>query len=348
MALNYLEELDYSKTNAAEQDYPKFDYDKAVLAMAEIYYRNLPLGASNKGWHTEYKNAIDKTNTIIYKREKEKLDKILAHPRVGQLIPKEYWADLNDLIGPSSKFCGHQHMLFAVEKMIELSLKEKRTEIAVISPCSGSKPYSDLARYKRFIDASKSTRLFDFLICSVLPCTITPFDASVCYPIANYSMPIFEPSEMFRQIDKRLTTKHLVEIIQRLGYKKLIFVHWEENELNVIHLIKEYGFPENAIIEPYKIDLYRRAHMFNFSTKELPEPKKFWKGIYNVRFTMSKPLSCFMRDVFGPSVYPFFKSGWDDIDDITKQYAGYSEKAVEKVRAQCGLENLKDEVGLIW
>lgn len=351
MTSKYIETLDYSLMSDEEKDYPKFDYDTALkrtVAQTAESLHTVLLHGNKIDWLREYDEAEDKSTTVLWKMEKEKFDRNINHIHADALIPREYWADFKTLIGPSVKICGHQHILFAIEKMIELSLKEKRAEILVVVPCSFAKPYSHVKQIEKIVNASKHTRLFDVMVASVFPATITPFDASVCYPCFCYSTPIEKISDMFCQIDERLISKHLVEIVRRLGYKKLIFVHRNENHHQVRHLKEEYGFPDNFIVEPYKIDLYRKAHFFKNSSMELPEPKRFYYGVIGSRWLISRVLNAFFRDIFGPRVYPYFPSGWAEMDPRILEYAGYSEEAVQKVKEEVGIETPSGLVNFEW
>ena len=350
MTAKYIDTLDYSQFLELEKDYPKFNYEKAVEILVFQSARDMRTVAKSDAaieMLKEWDGIEDKTKTAIWKKTVEKLNETLENGNVEKLIPKEYWCDISSLIGPSVRVSGHQHILFGIEKMIEISLTKKRADILIVVPCSFSKPYSKNNANKKLLKASRETGIFDVMVASIFPATLTPFDASVCYPCAFYSTPLKEISDMWSQVDERLISKHLVEIIRRLGYKKVIFAHYGQNHLNVKHLIEEYGFPRDFIVEPYKIELYNRAHRFRWSTMDLPEPKRFYPLISS-RWGGGVMMNCFMRDIFGSSVYPYFPTGWDELDPKIKEYCGYSKEAVEKVKDEVGIKEPSNLVEFLW
>lgn len=329
--------LNYDLTTDDERDYPQFNYDKAIMRMAMDAGKycgenNLRTEISEKR-RKEFKSAERIGDTEIYRLEKERLDKMLANPNVDALIPKKYWTDFTLLIGDYIRVSTHAHSLYAQQKMLEIVGGMKRADVLLVTTCTASKPYSSVGRNQRFIKCSNETRLFDVLIASVIPTFITPFDASVCYPIANYSVDgdINVTSYNGNNISNTLFCKHFVEIIRRLGYKKIIFIHAGHLDARITRLRNDWGLNEKIMIEPYRFPVYKWANEFVFSTRELPVPKTFYHGASIVRFIGSSAVSCFMRDVFGPAVFPYFKVGWEHIDDKVKEYAGYSEQEIKEI-----------------
>lgn len=331
------DDLNYDLTTEMEREYPPFDYDKALIRMANDvgkYYgeNNLRTEISEKR-RKEFKSAERIEDTEIYRLEKERLDKMLANPNVDALIPKKYWTDFTLLIGDAVRVAAHPHSLHAQQRMLEIVGGMKRADVLLVTTCTASKPYSSVGRNQRFIKCSNKTRLFDVLIASVIPTFITPFDASICYPIANYSVEddLKISSYNGHKISNALFCKHLVEIIRRLGYKKIIFMHAGQLNTRISRLREHWGLNEKMIIEPYRFPVYKLANEFVFSTRELPVPKTFYHGASIVRFIGNSAASCFMRDVFGPAVFPYFKVGWEHMDDKVKEYAGYSEQEIKEI-----------------
>lgn len=347
--------FDYSKTRESERDYPKYNYDKALRTHCDHFANylmwspraNPQYAAACKKLVDDYKNASDKTRTKLWVEQKEKFDGIVNNPRVGQLIPKEYWADFDDLIGSDCKVCSHQHMIFAQARMLEILEKEKTADIIVAVPCSTTKPYSSVGRLQRFINCSKETRLFDVLVFSVNPIFVTPIDFTICYPFVNYSSPYDTASAVWEQTMYGLSVKHMAEAVRRLGYKKIIVAHGGSLDARV-QTMREWGFSEQTLIDVFNIDLYHKACKFKFSSKELPEPKKFYKGMMKSRFLSGNEISCFMRDVFGPQVFPYFKIGWEHVENDVKEYAGYSEAKVKEIVDSLGIMAERKPIELIW
>ena len=337
--------LDYNETTPEERDYPKFDYqkalDKAVANGAAQLCKNGMPTPKERAKKKEYDEAVDKTSTEVYRIEKERLDSIINNPQVDRLIPKQYWTDFSLLVNTYAAVGAHPHSLFAQEKMIEIMEGMERAEVLIIVPCTASKPYSAVGRNRRFIEASNATRLFDFMACSVVPTFLTPFDASVCYPFANYSATGNISSVAFHRVMDRLSVKHLAEAIRRLDYKKVIFIHYNNLENKTARLMSEWKFSKDTIIEFHHFNLYRKAVEFTFSTRELPTPKKFHKGLVATRIVGSNAVSCFMRDIFGPAVYPYFQVGWENVEPDIKEYVGYSEDEIRKVVDYVGIERPK-------
>lgn len=347
-------DLDYMGLTAGERECPPFDYEKALNNAAFLAAKYIedynPRTERTTRLKKEYENAENKKETEIYKNEKERLDKILAHSEVERLIPKSQWTDFTELVGHAIKVDAHPHVLFAQERMLQIAEKYKRADILVTSPCTASKPYSAVGRNQKFIKASRETGLFDYLISSTIPITLTPFDASVCYPFANYSTP--DDPKLSSYIGNRLVTllqcKNMAETIRRLGYKKVIFIHAGQLTPRVDYLKKVWHFDEKSLIEPYHYAMYYRASRFIFSTRELPEPKTFYSGAGITRFVGGSVVSCFMRDVFGPAVYPYFKMGWEDMDEKTKEYARYSEEERWAIVDDVGIEKPTGALDKFW
>ena len=347
--------FDYSKTLESERDYPKFEYDKALKTHCDHFANylmwspraNPQYAAVCKKLVDDYKNAEDKTKTKLWAEQKEKFDGIVNHSRAGQLIPKEYWADFDELIGSAAKVCCHQHMIFAQARMLEILEKEKRSDILVAVPCSSTKPYSSVGRIQRFANCSRETRLFDLLVFSVNPIFVTPIDFTICYPFANYSDPDNVESKLWAEVMYNLSVKHMAEAVRRLGYRKIIVAHGGTLEPRIRYM-REWGFGEQTLIDVFNIDLYHKACKFKFSSKELPEPKKFYKGMMKSRFLSGNEISCFMRDVFGPQVFPYFKTGWEHVENGVKEYAGYSEAKVKEIVDKLGIMSERKPIELIW
>ena len=341
-------DLNYAEAYPCELDYPKFDYESSLKAHCDLFADNALFSPSSaEDLVNEYKSAEDKRKTKLYFRQKEKFDRIISHSKVDRLIQKEYWTDFGEIIGSTGKVFCHPHMLFAQEKMIEIMTKKKRSDVLVATVCSLAKPYSSVMRLQRFINCSRDTGMYDFLVYSIIPIFITPVDFSVCYPFSAYSMEYHNTSDLMGDLGFRMGVKHLVETITRLGYKKVIFVHGGALD-DKIKYLREWGFTDKTLVDVFHIDLYHRASQFEFSSGELPEPKQFYPGLVKSRFITGNAISCFMRDVFGPQAFPYFKTGWEHVEDNIKEYAGYSEAKVKEIVDGLGITAVHKPVEFVW
>lgn len=341
MELNFLDTLECERIKG------NFDYEKTLDVLATHEAEHLLFGGpqrpERKQEVRDYNEATDKRSTQLYNRVKTRLDGILNNPEVEDYIPKEYWDDFEKLTGCSFYLWGHPHMNFAHLKQIEALEKIGPADTLVVTPCTHTKPYSNTNRFKRFIRCSKETRKFDFLAFSVVPTLVAPYDASSRYPLANYSWPVGEASPVLDELKCIQSSKNFFELVNVLKYKKIIFIHWDSLNDRLKVLNERYNcwsFADSKnienrkgfeYIEVHKLPVYRDSHRFKFSTKELPIPNKFYTGVLKTRFIEGTAVSCFMRDYFGPEVYPYFMQSWDNVSQGEKEYGNYSPELVENL-----------------
>lgn len=332
-----LDNHNYTDAWESELKEYKFDYEASAtrFAIEQGMYRGFG------GGPTKYKNDMRKQfretgienikSTEAWNIGTKNVDKILSNPLAGDLIPKEHWDSFENLMGSSFDIWCHPHLHFAHYKQIDEMSKLDRSKYLVVLPCSAAKPYSQQQRYGRWIRSANQYRDFDVCIFSVIPTFVAPYDSSIRYPFANYSWLHDKTSPMLDSLKILQSVNLFVDAVRALGYTKLIFFHSGGLDDRVQLLRDRYKFSESTIIDVQKIPVYWDSHRYKFSTKELPEPKEFHRGMTKIRFIGGRAPSLFINDYFGSHQRGQFLQWWDDVDDNTKQFCGYTKSKINKL-----------------
>lgn len=335
---------EHNYTDAWPQELKEYHFDREKSAIRFSQEQGMYRGFG--GGPTGYKNAMRKEfrNTPIEDIKKTeawnigatKLDEVLNNPHSADLIPKEHWDSFENLMGSSFDIWCHPHLHFAHYKQIDEMMKLKRSKYLVVLPCSAAKPYSQMQRYGRWVRASNDLRDFDVFIFSVIPTFIAPYDSSIRYPFANYSWLHDKTSPMLDSLKILQSVNLFVDAVRALDYSKLIFIHSGTLDDRIQLLKDRYKFSDESIIDITKLPIYYDAHRYKFSTQELPTPSEFYTGMIKMRLISGRSPSLFMNDFFGAHERKHFLQWWDEVDDNTKQFCGYSDAKIKKLMKSLG------------
>lgn len=350
-------ELNYSNMRDSEILNPNpFDFEKSVEIMAR-HQADFLLSCSNVDMDKkkrliqnvkDFNGANNIKETEIYKKQEFLLKSIVEEPSAGDLIPKKHWRNSDEFIGSSLDIWSHPHLNYAFYKQLEMMSKMKRSKYLVVIPCTMRKPYSAVQRTQRYAKLSVKTGAFDAIVFSVIPVFVGPYDASTKYPFANYSWNHNATSPVLDNLKFLQSCRYFAEAVRMLGYEKLIFIHNGGLNERIEILKKVWRFSDDSILDPFQFPEYLRMFRFSFSTRELPEPKKFWDGVAKGRVLESSPISQFLVDYFGDIFRPHVKAGLARITDEMREYANYDHEKMKKVLAKHRLPETKSSEIELW
>ena len=301
------------------------------------------LRKKKKQYVLDYKNAANKEDTELYADVQKQISDICNTLNADDLIPKKHWRNLNEFIGSSLDIWGHPHLNYAFYKQLEIMSKIKRSKYLFVIPCSMNKPYSSTRRVQGYMKISNETGLFDVLVFSVIPVFLAPYDASTKYPFSCYSWDHGKTSVPLDNLKYYQSCRYFAEAMRMLNYEKIIFCHNGSLDDRIDILKNDWKFSENNIIDIIKIPEYANAHRFKFSTGELPEPKKFWRGCAKTRFLESSAVALFLCDFFGSDIYPYLKSRSEGLTQTEKEYSGYNADKMQSYLSAYRIQNVKKD-----
>lgn len=130
------------------------------------------------------------------------------------LIPKERWVDPKEIQGAEIKTLRHPIIEEAFQKILEMYIPKH--DIALVSLCTTSRPYSTSRKWKRFKKMWEDE--VDFIICS--NGGIIPLEFENCYPYLTYDAHGEKENdrEYVEQCYRRLRI-----FFKKFEYKRIIF-----------------------------------------------------------------------------------------------------------------------------
>lgn len=187
----------------------------------------------------------DERQRILDELRKETMLKCIA-PDDEQVIHYKDWADPHCFFKPSMMHAFHPHWRLAHDRILK-NFKPGSDTLLVMF-CSGTKPYSANQTYKVYLNAAKQG-VFDFMVASLYPVLVHPFDASRLYPYVMSDWP-HRASSRLTEVYRRTLTEYTREILEKGGYKKVIYLHnGLKNRSHVVDLIRERAPEGCEIIE---------------------------------------------------------------------------------------------------
>lgn len=357
------EESKFRKFRPIEKPNPKFDeltdlnlwyqheipkseysYEDALKVFINRLYNYFTIGSNDlNNAVKERKNELEKAlesgdkevikETYFYKTAKEQLDKLLNDPEVDELIPKEYWDKFSNFYGITPDALHHPHFYIAFENEMRHLEKLQRSDTLLVCHCSAMKPYSKNKNYKKYIECSRETRLFDVCVLSLYPTILYPYDSSNKYPHLCYDWPHLESPGMLYHYEVH-NLRMLVNMVRRLNYKRIIILQY--GQMKHLNLLKDHY--NLSYLNIQDCELYARLHNYKFSNKQMNDDYKVYFGIARQRILGSTTSNLFLQDLFGKQVYPWFPASWNDIPKEILDFVGYPNGKMEPITKYPELE----------
>lgn len=147
---------------------------------------------------------------------KKHCDPIL--PDDQEFIPREYWADINDLIGEDLTVLYHPVWGLTRQYINETYIPHSDT--LLIQDCSNKKPYIHNSNY----NVAKSFHyagLCDLAVCSI---ELIPISYTTYYPFRIYDWAHLNETPFMSQALADFNFDRIVSMVQRFKYKRVIFL----------------------------------------------------------------------------------------------------------------------------
>ena len=157
---------------------------------------------------------------LLEQLKEEAAAKCIA-PDDEQLIHYKDWADPHCFFNPSMIHALHPHWRLAQDRALK-NFKPGSDTLLVMF-CGGTKPYSSNHNYRIYLGAAKQG-LFDFMVASLYPVLVHPFDASRLYPYSISNWP-HSSSSRLTEVYRRNHAEYTREILEKGRYKKVIYLH---------------------------------------------------------------------------------------------------------------------------
>lgn len=161
-----------------------------------------------------------------------------------KLIPENEWIDPRILQLDEERLLRHPLMQRAFEKVMELH--RKKHDIAFISMCTSTRPYSRGVKWRTFKE--KYGDMMDLIICSSSG-VMVPLEFDDCYPFMTYNV---DQKKRNEELYLKIINKRMNEFLDRFNYKYVIFNFRPTlNVVKVAQSVKRHSnHPENIYIYP--------------------------------------------------------------------------------------------------
>ena len=167
-------------------------------------------------------------------------------PESMQLIPYDQWGDPTCFDGPTLMHVYHPHWRLAWDRL--LANYKSNSDTLLVLFCGGSKPYSSNNLFKLYCNAAK-TGIFDFMIASLYPCPVYPFDASLLYPYVVSDWP-HTSSPRLTDLYREIHAQYMAEFLRVANYKKVIYCLGDSEERQgTVNLVRKYKPEETTLID---------------------------------------------------------------------------------------------------
>lgn len=252
--------------------------DYADLLLNRFMTHNAHMGPRPK----EYKAIMKASNEERLKLKQALKETLVAKciaPDEDQIIHYKEWAHPESFNQPSLMHLYHPHWRVAHDRI--LSSYKRANDTLVVMFCGGSKPYSQNAMFRLYLNAAKQG-VFDFLVSSLYPVPVYPFDASKLYPyvVSDWH---HRSSPRLEELSIKVHADYMVEFLKKTGYKKVIYHHIGLGDRQATVDEVKRRLPSDIEL----VDINRDEHLFDLLTEAVPGFKKN-TNLMSVRWWSSK------------------------------------------------------------
>lgn len=213
----------------------------------------------------------------------ESLKETLAAKRIApdedQIIHYSEWDKAEAFAGASLSHLYHPHWRLAHDRILDQY--RRSNDVLVVMFCAGTKPYSSNKMFQIYVDAARRGA-FDYLISSLYPCPVHPFDASKIYPyvISDWHG---QSSSRLEDLSIQVHVDYMIEFLKQTGYKRVVYHHIGLGDRQrTVDAVKE-RLPGDIEL----IDINRDEHLYDLLVEAFPGYKEH-PHIMSIRWWSAK------------------------------------------------------------